>query len=38
MTKNVHIAVSSLPQSTVRKPSFFIIKKDGIRVIYKMGT
>jgi hypothetical protein len=36
MTKNVQIAVSSLPQSTVGKPSFFMIKTDRIR--YEMGT
>jgi hypothetical protein len=38
MTKNVQIAVSSVLQSTVRKPPFFIIKTDRIRTIYEMGT
>ena len=34
MTENVQIAVSSLQQTTVRKPPSFIIKADRIRVIY----
>jgi hypothetical protein len=38
MTKNVQIAFLRIPQSTVRKPQFFIIKTDRIRVIYEMGT
>jgi hypothetical protein len=38
MTENIQIAVSSILQSTVKKPPIFIIKTDRIRVIYKMGT